>query len=496
MLGCLIDIGSTFTKVRLIDLDSGELLGSDQSPTTVDSDVMEGVEYGLGLVEEQSGVDRDDFDVRLASSSAAGGLRMVIVGFSPRYTLEAGNRAALGAGAKIVGDYTWFLDDDDLAEIESLAPDLLLLTGGTDGGNHLALPKNAKKLADFELEIPVIVAGNNDVSDEAESTLRDAGYPVTVAENVLESGDGALNVTDARSRIRETFMTHIVEAKGISGVRDFVDDDIVPTPDAISHFCELLATGTDESRGFGNLLAVDIGGATTDVHTIGHGDPTRPYVRRAEELQEPFRKRTVEGDLGIRFNAPTIHSRFGSEAIQSRIDRSIDEATIERYVSDVRESTEYIPENDTEVLIDMGLASVATAAAAERHAGRLEQVEDNARETFAGAGEAGEVTSDAVVEQDAGRTQRRLPTKQLQVGKDLTEFAAVLGTGGILVNSPYTFDILQNVQSDDADPTVLLPINPDYYVDENYVMFACGLLAESYPEAALTTANRNLTRLS
>lgn len=495
MLGCFIDVGSTFTKVRLIDLNSGELVASSQSPTTVDTDVMAGLNDALTLVEDEAGIDREDVDVKLASSSAAGGLRMVIIGFSPRYTLEAGNRAALGAGAKIVGDFTWYLDEDDLAEIDTVDPDLVLLTGGTDGGNHLALPKNAGKLADLCLDVPVIVAGNEEVRDDAESTLENAGYPVTSAENVLASGDGDLNVTDARDRIRRTFMDHIIDAKGISAVRDFVDADIVPTPDAISHFCELLSTGPDDAEGYGDLMAVDIGGATTDIHTIGDGDPTNPYVQRAEELEEPFRKRTVEGDLGIRYNAPTIFSRFGADSIQAHLDKPVDEGTIERYVNRVREETEHIPENETEVSLDMGLASVATAAAAERHAGKLKRADDTTRETFVGAGEAGEVTSDAVIEEES-KTQRRLPTKQLQVGKGLTEFEAVVGTGGILVNSPSTYDILQNVEKDSRDSNVLLPENPDYYVDENYVMYACGLMADSHPNAALKTAKKNIKRFS
>jgi uncharacterized protein (TIGR01319 family) len=494
MLGCFIDVGSTFTKVRLINLDTGMLLASNQSPTTVDTDVMVGVENALSLVLDEAGLAREEIDVRLASSSAAGGLRMVIVGFSPRYALEAGNRAALGAGAKIVGDFTWYLDEDDAAEIEGLDPDLILLTGGTDGGNHIALPKNARTLADLELSVPVIVAGNAEVSDDAAEALREASYPVTTAENVLASGDGDLNVGDARERIRETFMKHIVDAKGISSVREFVDAELVPTPDAISAICEALAEGTDKEDSLGDLMAVDVGGATTDVHTVGHGHPTNPYVRRADELDEPYRKRTVEGDLGIRYNAPTIRSRFGTEAIRTHVSMPVDEATVKGYVADVREYTEHIPEDDTEVELDRGLASVATAAAAERHAGQLERVDDDTRETFAGAGEAGEVGSDVTVEEDSG-SQRRLPTKQLQVGKDLTEFSAIVGTGGILVNSPHTGEILQRAEADDNDSTILLPDDPVYYVDENYIMFACGLMADAYPEAALQTAKQNLKRL-
>lgn len=147
MNGCFIDVGSTFMKVRIIGLTEGELVASTQAHTTVKTNVMDGLQEALDQIAEDTGLVPADFGRRFASSSAAGGLRIIVIGFSPKFTLEAGSRAALGAGANIVDTFTWYLSDDDLTRIQEVAPDLILLTGGVDGGNERALRKNTEKLS-------------------------------------------------------------------------------------------------------------------------------------------------------------------------------------------------------------------------------------------------------------------------------------------------------------------------------------------------------------
>src|SRR2546423_2392651 len=142
----LIYFGSTYTKLRAIDLERCRILGSGQGPSTVTSDIMVGMKAALADLEKRLG-NLPRFKYRLASSSAAGGLRMVTVGLVRELTAEAARRAALGAGAKLVGTYAYELTRDDLAQICSLAPDIILLAGGTDGGNSRVILANAQRLA-------------------------------------------------------------------------------------------------------------------------------------------------------------------------------------------------------------------------------------------------------------------------------------------------------------------------------------------------------------
>ncbi len=141
----LIDFGSTYTKLRAIDLERRRILGSGQGPSTVTSDIMVGMRAALADLEKRLG-KLPRFKYRLASSSAAGGLRMVTVGLVRELTAEAARRAALGAGARLVGTFANRLTRTDVEQIVALAPDILLLAGGTDGGNSEVILYNAAAL--------------------------------------------------------------------------------------------------------------------------------------------------------------------------------------------------------------------------------------------------------------------------------------------------------------------------------------------------------------
>lgn len=493
MNGCFIDIGSTFTKVRAIDLDEGELLASAQAHTTVETNVMEGLESALDRISDETGLTPADFDRRFASSSAAGGLRLAVVGFSPKYTLEAGNRAALGAGANVVDSFTWYLDEEDLDQLQEVDPDLLLLTGGVDGGNDRALRKNAETLSQVDLGCPVVLAGNAAVGPECAELLTESGYSVTVAENILGETASDLTPSDAREKIRRVFFEQITQAKGIDEIRSFItEDEVLPTPEAVSLGCQLVADGAGDTPGRGEVLAVDVGGATTDVHSIGDGEPTHAYVDLADELEEPYRKRTVEADLGIRWNALTILDRFGEDAILEHVaDERVTEADVRSYGQAVREDLEHIPQTDREVHLDKALASVATRAAVTQHAGELRRTETVDQQSFAGAGEAGEVGATQTAA-STNEKQDRLPTRYVQVGKDLTAFDTVIGTGGILANNPHAKYVIETIGSLADDDRVLLPADPAYFIDDEYLLFAGGLMARSLPEIAARTIRNHL----
>ncbi len=129
----LIDFGSTYTKLTAVDIDKEEILGTAASYTTVQTDINDGLNKGLKVLEQKTGEIK--YDACYACSSAAGGLRMVTSGLVPELTGEAAKLASLGAGAKAVGIYAFELTEDDIEEINKTNPDIFLLVGGTDGGN-------------------------------------------------------------------------------------------------------------------------------------------------------------------------------------------------------------------------------------------------------------------------------------------------------------------------------------------------------------------------
>ncbi len=295
-LALLLDFGSTFTKMTVVDTAGPSLVARATVPTTV-KDISVGLRAGLARLSE-AGVRERDLRLRLACSSAAGGLRMIAVGLVPELTAEAARRAALGAGARVIETFAFRLTDDDVERIGAAAPDILLLAGGTDGGNADVLLANAKRLAAAALPAPVVVAGNAAVSEDVARILAARGVDVRVAENVMPEL-GVINVEPARAAIRDVFLEKIVEAKGLHVAEEYVEGVLMPTPAAVLAAARLLAEGTSSVAGFGQVAVVDVGGATTDVHSVAPGTPSERDVT-VKGLPEPLAKRTVEGDLGVR----------------------------------------------------------------------------------------------------------------------------------------------------------------------------------------------------
>jgi uncharacterized protein (TIGR01319 family) len=186
-----VDIGSTFTKAALVDLATGALLCTTQAPTTLDDVVT-------GVLSATAGFA--DVPV-VACSSAGGGLRLAVVGYEELISAEAGHRAALSAGARVVHVAAGVLDDAALAALRGSAPDVVLLVGGTDGGEASVLQANAKVFACADWSLPVVLAGNVAVRAEVAAVLRAGGLPVTEADNVLPD-IGRLAPESARKAIR------------------------------------------------------------------------------------------------------------------------------------------------------------------------------------------------------------------------------------------------------------------------------------------------------
>jgi uncharacterized protein (TIGR01319 family) len=402
-----------------------------------------------------------DFKHRLASSSAAGGLKMVTIGLVKELTAEAARQAALGAGAKLVGTFFYRLTANDMARIEALEPDIVLLAGGTDGGNAEVVRHNAERLAASSLACPVVVACNRDVAEEVASQISAAGKPAIRTENVMPAF-GELNIDPARAAIRQVFIDRIVHAKGIDRAAARFDAVLMPTPAAVMEGARLLATGTRQQKGLGDLLVVDIGGATTDVHSVAEGAPARGGVVQYG-LPEPFVKRTVEGDLGMRHNAQTIVEAAGFARFAERA--GLSEERLRAKLDELARDVERLPASAEDVALDETLAWTAVRIAVARHAGTAEVVQ---------------TVHGPVV---------------MQRGKDLSAVKTVIGTGGPLAHGATPASVLHAVLADPADPLSLRPTAPALFIDADYLLYASGLLAEVEPEAAFALALGSLRPL-
>jgi uncharacterized protein (TIGR01319 family) len=453
----LIDFGSTYTKLRAVDLDRCRLIGSGQGPSTVTTDIMDGLHAALADLDARLG-GLPTFRYRLASSSAAGGLRMVTVGLVRELTAEAARRAALGAGAKLVGTFAYRLTRSDVERIAALEPDILLLAGGTDGGNNAVVLDNARVLGASALTCPVVFAGNREAADEACALLD--GKNVIVTGNVMPEFN-VLDIEPARAAIRQVFIDRIVHAKGIDRAQSEIDAVLMPTPVAVMEGARLVADGHGGTPGLGELLVVDPGGATTDVHSVAAGTPRDGVVPQG--LPEARVKRTVEGDLGMRHNAKTLVETVGLDRLASlaRVHAERAAAILEDFARDV----ERLPQSDDERRVDRALAHAAIDIAVTRHCGRVETVYTP----------TGPVT--------------------VQHGKDLTSIATVIGTGGALAASDDPGAILSAALADASQPLSLKPRSPRLLLDGDYLLYACGLLATVEPEYALKLALAHLAPL-
>ena len=453
----LIDFGSTYTKLTAVDLDAEAVLGTAASYTTVQTDINEGLTKGLALLEEKTG--KLEYTETFACSSAAGGLRMVTSGLVPELTSEAAKLASLGAGAKIIGLYSFEMTEDDLEDIRSAKPDIFLLVGGTDGGNKDCVLHNARMLAALRPAFPIVVAGNRAASRECERILE--GCEVHVCPNVMPKF-GVLNIEPTQSKIREIFLDRIVQAKGLSRVTGLLSDILMPTPSAVLQAMELLSSGCEGEPGIGDLVAVDVGGATTDVYSMADGMPEQMNTVY-KGLPEPFAKRTVEGDIGMRYSVRGIVEAAGIDQVSRLSGLSVQRA--EELLAMLRDHTDKLPEGDSELeALDYALASLAVETAVARHAGTMEEAYTMMGKTF------------------------------VQSGKNLMHVKQVVVTGGSLIHTRRVAEIARHAFWSAAQPNSLRPRDADVWVDKTYILAAMGLLAGRYPAAALRIMKKELQK--
>lgn len=451
----LIDFGSTYTKLTAVDVEAERVIGTAQSFTTVETDINEGLRNALRLLEEKTG--QIEYEARYACSSAAGGLRMVTSGLVPELTGEAAKLASLGAGAKVVGVYAFQLTEDDLDDIKALRPDIFLLVGGTDGGNTECILHNAKMISKMNPEFPIIIAGNRTAARECERIL--AGCEVYVCPNVMPKF-GVLNIEPTQKKIREIFLNKIIDAKGLNRASELLSDIMMPTPSAVLAAMELLAQGCEGELGIGDLIAVDVGGATTDIYSIADGMPEHMNTVY-KGLPEPYAKRTVEGDIGMRYSVHGIVEAAGIDKI-CRLS-GLDEAKVNEYVEMLRNNPDMVPEDNKELeALDYALASSAIEEAVSRHAGTIYETYTMMGQTF------------------------------VQEGKNLTKVKQIVVTGGSLIHTKRTVDIASHALYSPTRPDSLRPKEAGVWVDKKYILAAMGLLSSYYPEAALRIMKKEL----
>ena len=295
------EIGSTTTVVSAVGLEPPRLLGQGFAATLQQGgDVTAALERAVENLAAGPGCELD-WNEFAAASSAAGGLSMSVHGLVYEMTVKAAREAALGAGAVLKMITAGKMTAADMEQLLQIKPKMILLAGGVDYGEKETALHNARLIAGLRLGVPVVYAGNVAARAELAAIFETAGVKARFVDNVYPRVD-ELVVEPARRVIQEVFEEHIVTAPGMERIRSMVGGPILPTPGAVMEACKLLQPL------LGDLCAVDVGGATTDVHSVARGSPE---IQAILESPEPAAKRTVEGDLGIHVNARNIAGLLG-----------------------------------------------------------------------------------------------------------------------------------------------------------------------------------------
>ena len=459
----LVDFGSTYTKLTVVDIEKEEIIATAKDITTIEDNIMIGYDKAYSKIEQILKDKNVNFIKKLACSSAAGGLKMIAIGLVPDLTAEAAKRAALGAGARVLKVYSYELTLTEIQEIKNSDLDIILLAGGTDGGNKECIIHNAKMLAENEVKLPIVVAGNKVASDEIRQIFTDAKMYFIITSNVMPQLS-KLNVEPAREEIRKVFMDKIIDAKGLSNAEELVKGILMPTPAAVLKAARILSEGSDEESGLGDLIVIDIGGATTDVHSIAEGEPTKAGVT-VRGLEEPFAKRTVEGDLGMRYSAVSLREAAGSRKMRKYLGDTERKIDIDANCKYRIEHIKMVPISKEEIDFDEAMAKVATELSLERHVGTIES------------------------------THTPMGAMYTQIGKDLMEVKYMIGTGGVLIHSDNPQDILSAGAFSAENPMYLKPRNATYLLDKTYILSAMGLLSEDYPDKAVRIMKKYLVQV-
>jgi uncharacterized protein (TIGR01319 family) len=444
----LADFGSTYTKVRLVDGEEGRLLGRAEAPTSIGTDLMEGYAVALGAARASGGVAGPDIEI--AASSAGGGLRVAAVGLVEDLTAAAARQAALNAGARVGTVLAGSLEDEQLDELRAARPEIVLFAGGTDGGQAELVLENARRLASRRIGGNAVVACNAEVAEEAAQLLRAAGTATTVAANVMPKL-GEIEIEPARGAILRVFLEHVIGGKGLSASREFERMVKMPTPEAVLEATRLLSRGTATHPGVGDVAVIDVGGATTDVHSDRTVAAVSPGIDDPI-LPPPATLRTVEGDLGLRTGAVGV---LAADARWLESESGEDESAIRQSVLIRSKDPTWIPDEGRATQLDGFLAISCATYALRRHCGTMR-----------------------LVRRKGG------PPTLTRSGPDLREVGRVWGTGGVFAHRDDGAQILERALARRPSQS-LAPRDPKVCVDGSYVLAAAGLLSTHDSEAAM-----------
>jgi uncharacterized protein (TIGR01319 family) len=446
----LADFGSTYTKVSLVERGSGRLLGRAEAPTSIATDLMDGYRAALGGAREAAGCEAP-LEREIAASSAGGGLRVAAIGLVADLTAAAARQAALNAGARVGAVLAGPLGAAEKAELQRSAPEIVLFAGGTDGGQRALVLENARWLAACEIEAHVVVACNAAIAGEVAATLAAAGLGVEVAANVMPAL-GRLEIDGAREAISRAFLEHVIGGKGLSASLRFARMVRMPTPEAVLDATRLLSLGAAGRSGAGEVIVVDVGGATTDVHSQRAAEPAAPGIADPL-LPSPLTLRTVEGDLGLRAGAAgvvDVDRRWLAEQLAGHGVQDLEPLAKRRAAAPA-----WIPGEPGEALVDRLLATGCATHALNRHCGTMLLT----------------------------RSEKGPPTL-VRDGPDLRDVGHIIGTGGVLAHREDGEEVLRTALERRAARS-LSPHGAAVLVDRGYVLAAAGLLATVDPGAAL-----------
>jgi len=452
----LADFGSTYTKLSLVDPEEGRLLARAEAPTSVGTDLMEGYAAALAAARRACG-ETVEVEEAIAASSAGGGLRVAAVGLVADLTAAAARQAALNAGARVGTVLAGRLEPAHLEELRAARPEIVLFAGGTDGGQGELVLENARRLAEARLPTRFVVACNSAVAAEVTEILEEAGTAAEIAGNVMPRL-GEIEVESAREAILRAFLDHVIGGKGLSHDPNFKRMVRMPTPEAVLEATRLLSQGTERVPGVGDVLVVDVGGATTDVHSSRLAEAATPGVEDPL-LPPPPTLRTVEGDLGLRSGSAGVLAVDG-QWIET--EAALGREALGQAVALRSKDSKWIPDDPEGSLLDQLLAVGCVTHALRRHCGTML----------------------------LSRSENGPPTL-VRDGPDLREVEQVLGTGGVFAHRKDGREILATALERRA-PRSLSPHDPVLRVDGNYVLAAAGLLSTVNPDAAALLLQREL----
>lgn len=440
------EIGSTTTVINgFTDIGTPcpKFIGQGQAPTSVlEGDVTVGLRGAINDLKGILNTDDIEYGEMLATSSAAGGLRMTVHGLVYDMTVRAAKEAALGAGGIIKMVTAGRLRRIDLKKIIDINPNIILIAGGVDYGERDTALYNAELIANSNLKIPIIYAGNIENRDEVALICEEAGIKLYLVENVYPRID-FLNIEPTRKVIQDVFEEHIIHASGMTTVREMVNGPIIPTPGAVMEAARLL------KESIGDLVVFDVGGATTDVHSVTEGSEE---INKLLISPEPYAKRTVEGDLGVYVNLKHIVEKIGIDELKNEFEN----------VEELINKTHPIPETEEEKKFVERLTKEAVLTSLERHAGKLRYI----------YGPSGK--------------------KTIAEGKDLSNIKYIIGTGGALTRLPNNIDILGKAAGHRKGLELYPTKEAKILIDKDYIFASLGVLSKKYPEDAVYLMKKSI----